>query len=167
MPPQRPQRPAAARVLADVLVKDPQTRRALANAGEAVRDLQRDPPLPRTGATGDVYYRTALGRVVALPIGALGDVLAVDPTGLPMWQASSAGGFPLTDGDHGDITVGGGGFTWTIDNGVVTNAKLASMPAQTLKGNAALVAAAPADLTAAQVGTIMLAVDLTRVSLRV
>src|SRR5690606_36973841 len=37
----------------------------------------------------------------------------------------SGGGGSLTDGDKGDITVASSGTSWTIDNGVISTAKLA------------------------------------------
>jgi hypothetical protein len=40
------------------------------------------------------------------------------------YQQTMSGGSGLSDGDKGDLTVSSGGTVWTIDNGVITNAKI-------------------------------------------
>ena len=52
----------------------------------------------------------------------------------------------LTDGDKGDITVASSGTVWTIDDAAVTNLKLATMPAHTVKVREPGAVGVPTDL---------------------
>ncbi len=61
----------------------------------------------------------------------------------------------VTDGDKGDITVSAAGLTWTIDNDVVTNTKMANMATATIKGRTTAGTGDPEDLTAAQATALL------------
>ena len=62
----------------------------------------------------------------------------------------------VNDGDYVDIVVSFGGTVWTIKDGQVTLAKMATLPAETLIGNANLSGAAtPQALTPAQVKSML------------
>lgn len=62
------------------------------------------------------------------------------------WIADTDNAGGVSDGDKGDLTVGNSGTVWTIDNTVVTNAKLANVPAKSIKGSIA--GGTPSDITA-------------------
>lgn len=65
----------------------------------------------------------------------------------------------IADGDKGDITVSGSGVTWTIDNGVVSLAKMANMATDSLLGRDTAGSGAPEVLSPATVRTILNVAD--------
>jgi len=96
-----------------------------------------------TGVTNDTYFYN-LEDDLPYYKNASGTVISV----------FEEGGGGISDGDKGDITVSSSGTTWTIDNGAVTNDKLANMPQYTIKGSLTGVGS-PINLTDGQVRSIL------------
>lgn len=76
---------------------------------------------------------------------------SVDTLAIP----SGGGGAGVTDGDKGDITVSGSGSTYTIDNNVVTDAKLRQSAGLSVVGNSSNSTGNVADITAGSDGNVL------------
>ena len=100
----------------------------------------------------------AAGKTVTFPqsltfpsaLGTNGFQLSTDGAGTLTWTA--AGG--VTDGDKGEITVSASGSTWTIDNDVVTLAKLAHMATARVIGRTTVGTGSPELLTISGTGSV-------------
>lgn len=76
--------------------------------------------------------------------------------GTTYWTSLAYIGTGLADADYGDITVSSSATIFTIDNDVVSNAKLANMAQSTIKGRAVSAGTGdPTDLTATQATAIL------------
>lgn len=61
----------------------------------------------------------------------------------------------LTDGDKGDIVLSSSATVWTVDSGVITNAKLADVSSATFKGRTTVWTGSPEDMTATQATALL------------
>lgn len=118
---------------------------ALAMGGEVGPQGPPGPQGPQ-GATGPQGPQGIQG-----PQGVKGDTGSQGPQGIQGPQGPPGVGF--TDGDKGDITIAASGTQLTVDLNAITDAKLADMPANTVKG--ALVAGDPVNLTPTQVTAML------------
>lgn len=79
----------------------------------------------------------------------------VDNPGSARTDCTITSGGGVSDGDKGDITVSGGGATWTIDGDVVDDAKLRNSAATSVIGRSAGSTGDPGDISAGADGDVL------------
>jgi hypothetical protein len=99
-----------------------------------------------TVGASELVGRGSTGNITGIT---LGTNLSMSGTTL------NATGGGISDGDKGDITVSSSGTVWTIDNTVVSNAKLSDVATATFKGRTTAGTGSPEDLTVAQAKTLL------------
>lgn len=72
-----------------------------------------------------------------------------------IFSFAGAGGAGLSDGDYGDITVGGDGTSMTVDNTAITYAKFQNLTGLSIFGRSANSSGVGADITAGSDGNIL------------
>ena len=104
---------------------------------------------PATLSNGQLWYNSTTGKFRGRQNGASIDIVTA---------AAS-----VADGDKGDITVSGSGSTWTIDNAVISNAKLTTVASGIFKARSTTGAGAVEDVSGTQATALL---DVATVSLK-